>query len=147
MDEEGNKIKYEIFEKWGDAALAGFQSIPDVLFKNQAKLGLNAIDVVVLANILMHWWYQDNRPFPRTNTIANRMGVNIRTIQRSIKNLEQKGLLKRDIEPKNDKPLRLETHKVFDLSGLVAKLSDFARNEPYFGSRKKTFEKIFSQEK
>ena len=52
-------------EKWGDAGIAGFQVLPDILLKKQVELGLSPTDMLVLINILMHWWYHDKRPFPR----------------------------------------------------------------------------------
>ena len=56
--------------KWGESARAGFQILPDVLFKNQDGLGLSAVDLVVLTNLTLHWWYSDRKPFPRSTTIA-----------------------------------------------------------------------------
>lgn len=70
--------------KYGRAAVAGFQAVPDLLLKKQSDLGLSATDVVVLLNVLMHWWYPEQKPFPRPTTIASRMGVVPRTVQRSI---------------------------------------------------------------
>lgn len=85
-----------VYEKYGEAAVAGFQAVPDLLLKNQGKLGLTPTDMVVLLNILMHWWYPEQKPFPRSTTIAQRIGVTARTVQRSISNLEANGLLVRE---------------------------------------------------
>lgn len=84
-----------VFEKYGEAAVAGFQAVPDLLLKNQATLGVTPTDMVVLLNVLMHWWYPAQKPFPRPTTIAQRIGLTTRTVQRSIQNLESLGLLKK----------------------------------------------------
>ncbi|WP_434056202.1 helix-turn-helix domain-containing protein [Roseibium sp.] len=86
--------------KWKEAGEAGFQVLPDLLLKKQSELGLSATDLVVLINVTMHWWYREQRPFPRTTTIASRMGVDNRTVQRSMKKLTQLGLMKRETEDK-----------------------------------------------
>lgn len=87
-----------IYKKFGEASLAGFQAVPDVLFKNQKKLGLSATDLTVLLNVLMHWWYVDKMPYPRATTIAGRMGVSGRTVQRSLSRLEALGFLLRETD-------------------------------------------------
>jgi hypothetical protein len=82
-------------QRWGAAADAGFTLLPNTLLRAQGKLGLSANDVVVLANILMHWWHRDQLPYPRAQAIANRSGLGLRTVQRSIRELVGKGLLTR----------------------------------------------------
>ena len=52
--------------------------------------------VLVLLNVLMHWWYRDQKPFPRSTTIARRMGVTVRTVQRALERLEEARLLLRE---------------------------------------------------
>lgn len=81
--------------KWGDAARAGFQVVPDALLAKQHALKLDPTDIVVLLNITMFWWYKDEPPFLRTNVIAQRMNVTTRTVQRSLKKLEGKGYIQR----------------------------------------------------
>src|ERR1700730_6233554 len=66
------------YEKWGEVARGGFQVVPDLLLKNQNALGLNPSELVVLLNVLMHWWYRDVKPFPGPTTISRRMGVTCR---------------------------------------------------------------------
>ena len=82
--------------KWGDARLAGFQSVPDVLFIKQQALGLDPVDVVVLLNLTLFWWFRDQPPFPRSSIIAQRMGVSARTVQRVFKKLELLGYIRRE---------------------------------------------------
>ena len=106
-----------VFKKYGDVAVAGFQAVPDLLLKNQAKLGLSQTDMVVLLNVLMHWWYVDKKPFPRATTIAKRIGVTPRTVQRSLSSIEELGLLNRCVAE--------DGRTVLDPQPLVEKLNEF----------------------
>src|SRR5277367_6120460 len=113
--------------KWGRSADAGFQVIPDVLFRCQRLLNLDAIDVVILSNITLHWWYEEDLPYPRPSVIAKRMNVSTRTIERHIEAMERKGIIKR-------LPSRIKNRRMirpFDVSGLVEQLNRFAEINLY----------------
>ncbi len=45
----------------------------------------------ILLNVLMHQWPESAISFPSIGTIASRMGVSKRTIQRGVSNLESLG--------------------------------------------------------
>jgi hypothetical protein len=109
------------FEKWGDVAYGGFQIVPDLLLKNQKNLGLNATEMVVLLNVLMHWWYRNQKPFPRSTTISKRMGITVRSVQRALIALEDGGLLEREKGSKRATFLNPD--------GLVRKLSELAKTD------------------
>jgi DNA-binding MarR family transcriptional regulator len=109
-------------QKWGTAADAGFQIIPDVLFRCQRFLELDATDVVILSNIMLHWWFEEDLPHPRPSVIARRMNVSTRTVERHIEGMEKKGLITRlPSRAKNGKTVR-----PFDLSRLVLQLKHYA---------------------
>jgi hypothetical protein len=110
---------------WGDAFGAGFQRVPHVLFKQQSALGLNAIDLVVLLNLTLHYWFEGRRPFVRPVTIAQRMDIGIRTVQRAVRKLEKRGLIKR-------KSRANAPGTEFDISGLLDRLSELALRDPWF---------------
>ena len=118
--------------KWGDAIRSGFQLLPDVLIKNQQKLELNPTDLVVIINLTMHWWYPAQKPYPRSHTIASRMGVDVRTVQRTFEKLRNLNLVQRKKEGDST---------VFDLDGLVDRLSELARADASFRARGSTSEK------
>lgn len=117
--------------KWQHAAHSGFQMVPDILLKKQVELGLSATDMLVLMNITMHWWYAEQRPFPRTTTIARRMGVDERTVQRSMRKLIGLGLLEKEKEVTFSGTQR----DVCDLSGLVERLGAYAVRDPDYRVR------------
>jgi hypothetical protein len=110
-------------EKWGIAALPGFQLVPNVLFRAQRHLGLDSVDVVILLNIALHWWGPGRLPFPSPGIIANRMGVSRRTVERRIARLEERGFLRRLPPWGNDSRVR---QRPFEMTGLVTKLEEAA---------------------
>lgn len=113
-----------IAERWGHAVDAGFVAVPNALVRAQDKLGLSPTDLVVLLNILMHWWHRDRRPTPRSTAIAKRSGIGHRTVQRSLRRLEKLGLLQR-IRVAKDK-----TEYSFD--GLRDQLAIQARSDVWY---------------
>ena len=121
-----------IYEKWGKAAIAGFQPVPDLLLKNQVALGLTPTDITVLLNVMMHWWYPEKMPFPRPTTIAKRMGVNVRTVQRSLSAMEAAGIIGR-ISSK-DGPSYINPEP------LVKRLSELADHDKDYQIRAKRLE-------
>jgi DNA-binding transcriptional regulator YhcF (GntR family) len=58
-------------------------------------LGLDPLDVNILLQLADHWWERDNLPFPSKKTLADRIGVKSRTIQRHIARMESAGFVKR----------------------------------------------------
>lgn len=109
-----------IQDKWGEALHDGFVVIPSALLRYQTKLGINDGELVVLMNLLMSWWKVDAYPFPQTSTLAARMGVTRRTVQRHIENLEAKGMIRRIWSAKKINDRR--TVSQYDLSGIVSDL-------------------------
>lgn len=90
-----------IADKWQGAVTqgSGFVAVPMALLRLQSKYRLTATDMLVLINLLAHWWDPARTVFPRTTTIANRMGVDKRTVQRSTHRLMKSGLLTRQMLP------------------------------------------------
>ena len=117
---------------WKGSHKAGFLQIPNVLLKNQHQMGLAPTDLTVLLNIAMHWWASGRLPFPKTNTIAKRMGVDKRTVQRSIRNLSNLGLVERVIRKVDGGEV-----SAFDLSGLVKKLEIMASADAWYHHEKR----------
>ena len=103
--------------KWREAVGegSGFVAIPVALLRLQTRLGLTSTDMMVLVNLLAHWWNPDVAVFPRTTTIAKRMGVNERTVQRSMRRLVKMGLA----EPGRDE----QSRRTYQFKGLVDRLN------------------------
>src|SRR5215471_19569400 len=90
-----NFASSSVVERWGTPAKAGFLSVPDALITHQAQLRLSPVELLVLLNLCVHWWYHDRMPFPRTTTIAKRIGTHRRTVQRTLKTLKDRGLVQK----------------------------------------------------
>lgn len=90
-------VPITIKEKWQGAVTSssGFVAIPVALLRLQTNLKLTATDMLVLTNLLAHWWDPDRSVFPRSTTIAQRMGVTKRTVQRSTRKMTSRGLIER----------------------------------------------------
>lgn len=94
----------EIDEKWGVEVIKkgkGFVQIPIFLLKNQHQLkenneALSPTELVVLLNILVHWWNRGDVAFPKADDLAKRIGITRRSIDRSIKGLMDGGLLTKE---------------------------------------------------
>ncbi len=113
-------------EKWGAALDGGFQVLPDLLLRCQRELKLSSNDVVVLLHLTMAWWKRDRHPFPRSTTIARRMDVTDRTVQRSLERLRKSRL----IYKKTQKVEVGQTRIVYDLTPLADRLIDISRTDP-----------------
>jgi predicted transcriptional regulator len=111
--------------KWGDAVLAGYQILPDALVRGQHLLKLSATDMVVIANLNQAWWFEERLPYLQPHTIAKRMGVSERSVQRSLSRLRKKGLLQQIRQALPDGSV----HYYHDLSGLKHELIQLARRD------------------
>ncbi|MEM7637976.1 MAG: helix-turn-helix domain-containing protein [Pseudomonadota bacterium] len=106
-----------IHARWGDLTDVGFTAVPNTLIQAQSALGLTSTDIVILLNFTLHWWDPDSHPYPRSNTIARRTGLSTRTVQRTIKSLEERGFIKRFVD---------RGERFIDLTPLRDKLKEVA---------------------
>jgi predicted transcriptional regulator len=97
LSDSPDEARFSIKEKWQGAVTSGsgFVAIPMTLLRLQSKYQLTPTDMLVLVNLLAHWWDPARAVFPRSSIIAKRMGVDTRTVQRSTQRLEKAGLLER----------------------------------------------------
>lgn len=111
-------------KKWGKQVMrVGFNILPSLLFKAQKRLGLTSQQMMVLLHLSDYWWDANNKPWPAVGTIADRMGLQRRQIQRIVKDLETAGLVKRIARTAKHKG---KLSNEYDLSGLVKKLKNIA---------------------
>ena len=96
--------------KWGEAVGegSGFVAVPVALLRMQTKMGLTATDMMVLINLLAHWWNPEAAVFPRSTTIAKRMGINERTVQRAMRKLVRAGLAELGRDERNRRTYRFK---------------------------------------
>ena len=98
-DALADAVPMTVKEKWQGAVTegSGFVAVPMSLLRLQTKLKLTPTDMVVLVNLLAHWWDPSRAVFPRSTTIAARMGVAKRTVQRSMQKMVKAGLIEREM--------------------------------------------------
>ncbi|MBE0472052.1 MAG: helix-turn-helix domain-containing protein [Methyloprofundus sp.] len=114
MSDNRKNTEFELDKKWGSIIKVGWTGIPNVLLKEQGRLGLKALELNVLINLIRFWWIAENIPFPSPEKISAEMGVSERTVYRAIASLEKNGFITRIQE--EDKPTK------YDLTNLIKKL-------------------------
>lgn len=117
-----------VTDLWGsavDRGETGFTPVPDILIRSQDRLELSPMEFVVLLNILLHWWAPGDWPFPRLSAISNRIGTTPRTVQRTVRRLEDKGLVTHCPPERIRRGL---TVRRFDLTGLIWRLQQLAKD-------------------
>lgn len=95
--QEAAKKAKQIEKRWTKPlADVGWTAIPNIILEKQSVLGLKPTDVNVTLQILKHWWEAGSHPYPSVGTIAKAIGVQPRTVQRSVERMEALGLLQRE---------------------------------------------------
>lgn len=113
-------LESRVADRYGDAGNAGWSPIPDVLLFNQHRLGIQSDDLVVLLNLMAHYYVKDEMPFTRPTTIAKRSGVSQRSVQRSIARLLKLGVIEKGKHKTNG-------HITYDLAPLIKRLQPLGR--------------------
>ena len=113
--------------KWGAAVIKlGFCVIPSLLVRAQRRLALSPTQLAVLIQLSDYWWDASRKPFPSKKTLADRLGLSPRQVQRHIADLEEMGYVRR-IQRTAAHGGKLSNE--YDLSGLVERLKEL---EPDF---------------
>lgn len=83
---------------WGKAVIAnGYAGIPSILIQAQSRLGLTAMQFNILIQLLDYYRDPDRAPFPSRAELGRRIGVKPKTIQTHMRQLEQAGLVRREM--------------------------------------------------
>ena len=123
---KGSRVNLGKLEhRWGKSLIdAGWVGFPSVFLQRQQALGLDPFDVNILLQLADHWWERDNLPFPSKKTLADRIGVKPRTIQRHVARMETAGFIKR-IERRHRNGGNKTNRYSFD--GLIKEAERFAQ--------------------
>lgn len=132
--EDAEPVPITVKEKWQGAVTSGsgFVAVPMALLRLQSNYGLTPTDMLVLINLLAHWWDPKMPVYPRSTTIAKRMGVDKRTVQRSTHKMARFGLIERDKLP--------DGRRIFSFDSLALRLArdvpaaHMARAQETYGS-------------
>jgi len=81
-------------QKWGDDFFSsrGYTQLPNALLEFAPQLHLHAKHLAVLAAIL-YWKFNDRDPFPSIHNIAAASGTSTRTVQRVLRELQERKLI------------------------------------------------------
>lgn len=131
MEDGTDKTKFALLTKWGGCIDAGWLALPSSLLAKQYALDLTCTELVILQNLLLSWWEAGKNPFPRSATIAKRMGVHQRSVQRGLSALVKKGFVHRVIDSahettKGTRPrgTKNELWTSYDVKPTVTKLNE-----------------------
>ncbi|MHB8420696.1 MAG: helix-turn-helix domain-containing protein [Myxococcales bacterium] len=126
-EKTGNEALSRNEQKWGHELMAaGWTAIPSVILDRQRALGLDSVDLNILLQLAKHWWDAGNPPYPSKRSIAAAIGIDPRTVQRRIADLERGGLIKRRMR-RNSTGGNKSNVYLFD--GLIERTKPFAREE------------------
>jgi hypothetical protein len=90
------KAKKASERKWGRAVIDfGFCIIPSLLLRAQARLGLNPAQLAVVMHLADYWWEADRKPYPKMETLGDRLKLSPRQVRRYIAELETAGYVNR----------------------------------------------------
>ncbi|MDX6018601.1 helix-turn-helix domain-containing protein [Shewanella indica] len=114
--------------KWGKATLdvAGWTAIPNLLLERQQALGIDAVKLNILLVLLKHWWEKTKMPWPSKATIGEIVGRDKSTVQKHLKEMETRGLVKRKSRYQSAGG---QTSNEYDLTGLITQLKALAKAE------------------
>ncbi|WP_426078273.1 helix-turn-helix domain-containing protein [Janthinobacterium sp. PSPC3-1] len=125
------KTEREAEKKWGAAVMdLGYSQIPSLIFRAQARLGLSAVQLALLLHLVDYWWKKAQMPFPNKATLAERMNLSPRQIQRYLTELETARFITREERFAGH---RGQQSNIYHLDGLVRKLKKL---EPEFSEVK-----------
>ncbi|MDU4222214.1 MAG: helix-turn-helix domain-containing protein [Clostridium perfringens] len=110
-------------KKWGENSMVmGWTAIPTSMLFLQAELSITPLGFNILINLISHWWESDEHPYPSQESLAKRMGVSKRSIQREISSLIEKNLLEKTATKSSNK--KYKGRNTYDLSKMVRALNE-----------------------
>ena len=114
-------------EKWSKTLMdTGWTALPSILLDKQHALGIDSVDLNILLQIAKYWWKRDDLPFPSKKTLATVVGVDLSTIRRRIKRMEDEGLIERKWRFDN---AGSQKSNYYSFDGLIAKLKPHAEDQ------------------
>ena len=117
-EEIGSRVRHRL----GVVGLPGFAPLPHLLLLHQEDLEISSEELNVFLNIFMHWHDAGDLPYPHTATIAKRMGVSQRTVQRLVNRLAAKGYIDKVPGVLRTDPMR------YDVRPLLLRLEPHAKS-------------------
>lgn len=92
---EGSNLK-KLEKRWTAPLIqAGYTVIPNAILLRQQALGLDSLDLNIIAQIASYWWSKEKLPYPSKVRIAKAIGIDPSTVRRRLARLEGGGLISR----------------------------------------------------
>jgi DNA-binding HxlR family transcriptional regulator len=114
---------------WGkDVVSHGYVAVPAILIRSQHRLGISPTQINIIVQLLEYWIDPARKPFPTKRDLANRIGLNEKTIQHNIRELEKAGMVRR--EQRKTKSGDWNSN-IYHLDGLIMKVRKL---EPEFAA-------------
>ena len=98
--------------------------VPSPLLRAQRRLGLSPTQLAVLMQLCDFWWDSERKPYPSKATLAERLGLSPRQVQRHVAELETAGIVRRTQRRLSHGG---KTTDSYDLGGLVNSSRSFAK--------------------
>lgn len=137
LEKKSVKKEAVLIQKWGEPSLGmGWTAIPTTLIFLQNQLGITPLGMNILLNLVAHWWDANEKPYPAQESLATRIGVSKRSIQREMGTLIERGLLSKK-QSSTHHP-KYHGRNSYDLSPLVKKLEEFSPSLVKTMKKKKT---------
>lgn len=106
-------------QKWSEQIIGhGFTAVPNLLIEYRQYFGISTTDFYVLVAIEKYRWDNIQKPWPSLAALAQLTNLSTKTIGRSTKHLEDKGLIY--------KIHRSGTSNLYDLKPLAEELNYIA---------------------
>ncbi|MBJ5579807.1 helix-turn-helix domain-containing protein, partial [Salmonella enterica subsp. enterica serovar Derby] len=99
-------------------------AIPTSFLFLQAELSITPLVFNILINLVSRWWETKEHPYPSQESLAKRMGVSKRSIQREVTNLVELGLITKQANKASS--AKYKGRNTYDLTGLVERLNEMA---------------------
>ncbi len=99
-------------------------ALPSVFLQRQNAFGFDPLDLNIILQLADYWWEPENHPFPAKGTLAQRIGVAPRTIQRRIAAMHALGLIER-VERRE--PGRGSRTNIYRLTPLIKEAEPYAK--------------------
>jgi len=116
-----NEMPLTILAIWGQNILtSGWTTIPNLLLKSQSKLGLSNSELVLVIHLISFIHQPFSRVYPSVELLSRRMDQDRRTIQRTMKRLEDKGFVRKKVRSNGKTDVGMTN--VYDLDPLMLKL-------------------------
>lgn len=123
----------DMVDKWGqEVAERGFAQVPNYLLLINQFLDdgsrLSPVESLILIQLIGSWWKKDDLPYPSMSTLARRIGVSSRQIQRAVNRLEELGLIKRT-KRRHSGIISSNAYDLMPLSGVLQEVAKAFPNE------------------